>query len=106
MNIGIKKTEIKTSDTNGNKIRRHYVVRGRVQGVGFRYTAYYTARAYGITGYAKNCYDGSVELELQGNPDTVNKFFSLMDTRRYISIEDIEERDMQVDPDERHFKTY
>ncbi len=101
------KARIDNGDTpDSKKIRRHYVVRGRVQGVGFRYTAYYTARAYGITGYAKNCYDGSVELELQGNPDTVNIFFSLMDTGRYISIEDIEERDMPVDPDEHYFRTY
>ncbi len=101
------KAKIDNSDIpDANKIRRHYVVRGRVQGVGFRYTAYYTARAYGITGYAKNCYDGSVELELQGSADTVNRFFSLMDTSRYIDINDIEEHDMPLDPDEHYFKTY
>ncbi|MDD6069451.1 MAG: acylphosphatase, partial [Clostridiales bacterium] len=29
-------------------IRKHYYVSGRVQGVGFRYRAYYTAQHYGL----------------------------------------------------------
>lgn len=52
-----------------NKIspqRFRIVVRGRVQGVGFRYAALEMARKTGLTGYAKNLPDGSVEIEVQG----------------------------------------
>ena len=37
-------------------------VYGRVQGVGFRYTTQYEAKKLGLTGYAKNLDDGSVEV--------------------------------------------
>ena len=37
-------------------------VYGRVQGVGFRYTTQYEAKRLGLTGYAKNLDDGSVEV--------------------------------------------
>ena len=32
------------------KIRRHYVFKGRVQGVGFRYKAEYAASRFGVAG--------------------------------------------------------
>ena len=38
---------------------------GRVQGVGFRYTTQYEAKRLGLTGYAKNLDDGSVEKLMQ-----------------------------------------
>ena len=47
-------------------IREHYICRGRVQGCGFRYKASHAARALGLTGYVRNCDDGSVEMEVQG----------------------------------------
>lgn len=37
-------------------------VYGRVQGVGFRYITQYEAKRLGLTGYAKNLDDGSVEV--------------------------------------------
>ena len=40
-------------------IREHYICRGRVQGCGFRYKASHAARALGLTGYVRNCDDGS-----------------------------------------------
>ncbi len=88
------------------KIRRHYIVKGRVQGVGFRYHAYHTARAYGLTGYAKNLYDGSVELEVQGDEELVRNFMNILDGDRYIRIEDIEMKEMPLDEEERGFRTY
>jgi acylphosphatase len=41
---------------------RRYRVSGKVQGVGFRYFASRVARQLGVTGYAKNLRDGSVEI--------------------------------------------
>lgn len=48
-------------------IRRRYQFYGMVQGVGFRYRASYAAKAVGVTGWVTNCYDGSVEMEVQGS---------------------------------------
>ena len=48
------------------KIRKHIIFHGSVQGVGFRYTAYYAAQQFGVTGWVKNLYDGTVEAEFEG----------------------------------------
>lgn len=47
------------------------IVRGRVQGVGFRWWAASQARQLGITGHAKNLPDGDVEIIAQGDPGSV-----------------------------------
>ncbi len=44
----------------------HLVVRGRVQGVGFRYFTQEVAIEWGLTGWVRNLPDGSVEVYAQG----------------------------------------
>jgi acylphosphatase len=44
------------------KIARRYFVRGRVQGVGFRYFVEKTASALRLNGYVRNLDDGRVEV--------------------------------------------
>ena len=46
-----------------------FIVRGRVQGVGYRYFVRRAAASLGITGYAKNLADGSVEVVAEGPDD-------------------------------------
>jgi acylphosphatase len=53
------------------QIARHIFFRGRVQGVGFRYTVRQIAGQYDLTGTVKNLPDGSVEAVLQGPPGRV-----------------------------------
>lgn len=48
------------------QIAKHVIFKGRVQGVGFRYTTQRTAGRYDLTGYVRNLPDGSVEALLQG----------------------------------------
>ncbi len=48
-------------------------VRGRVQGVGFRYFVRCTAQMHALTGYALNLADGRVEFLLQGDAQAVNR---------------------------------
>jgi acylphosphatase len=50
----------------------HGFVSGRVQGVSFRAFTQRAARAAGITGYARNCADGRVEVLLCGATDAVD----------------------------------
>jgi len=46
--------------------RRTYFFSGRVQGVGFRYTAQHIAHQHQVTGYVRNLPDGRVELVMEG----------------------------------------
>ena len=55
-------------------IARHYLISGRVQGVGFRYFAERAARYAGVTGWVRNLADGSVEVHAKGTPAEVEKF--------------------------------
>jgi acylphosphatase len=47
-------------------VRVHALVRGSVQGVGFRYFVLRAARAAGLSGFVKNLRDGSVEVVAEG----------------------------------------
>jgi acylphosphatase len=53
------------------KSARRYLVRGRVQGVGYRYFVEKIAAELGVTGYAKNLDDGSVEVYAVGSADAL-----------------------------------
>lgn len=54
--------------------RRHLLVLGRVQGVGFRWFARELAASLGLAGWARNREDGSVELEAEGAPGALDEF--------------------------------
>ncbi len=56
-----------------NRIAKHVVFKGRVQGVGFRYTAHRSACRFELTGFVRNLGDGSVEMLMQGNRDDVDE---------------------------------
>lgn len=49
-------------------------ITGRVQGVFYRSNAQEEAEALGLTGYAKNMPDGSVEVLVQGEESAINAF--------------------------------
>jgi acylphosphatase len=55
-------------------IARRFIVRGRVQGVGFRYFAIRAARKCGVVGTVRNTADGSVEAIAEGEADAISRF--------------------------------
>jgi len=48
---------------------RHYLIKGRVQGVGFRWYVHSEAGALGLRGWVRNTEDGHVEVLAAGEPD-------------------------------------
>ncbi len=55
-------------------MRRRYLVKGRVQGVGFRQFTAARARDLGLAGWVRNQPDGSVEAEAQGSASAMAEF--------------------------------
>ncbi|MFC5077669.1 Acylphosphatase [Vibrio thalassae] len=53
------------------QICQKVIVKGMVQGVGFRYHTCHEGLKLGLTGYAKNLYDGSVEVVACGDKGRV-----------------------------------
>jgi acylphosphatase len=57
---------------NGIEAKR-LLYSGRVQGVGFRYTAQRIAQQHAVTGFVKNLRDGRVELVVEGTRDAIER---------------------------------
>ena len=53
------------------KTAKRFIFTGRVQGVGFRFTAFNIAKRSEITGHVRNLPDGSVEMLAQGYPQDI-----------------------------------
>ncbi len=51
--------------------RAHVIIKGRVQGVGFRYSTYHEAQRRGVTGWVRNLPGGDVEAEFEGSAEAV-----------------------------------
>jgi acylphosphatase len=60
------------------KMAAQILVKGRVQGVGFRWFAMREAESLGITGYVKNLVNGQVEIFVEGERDIVQHFKQIM----------------------------
>ncbi len=54
--------------------KRHLLIEGRVQGVGFRWFTRERARRRGLCGWVQNRPDGSVEIQVSGHAEVVEGF--------------------------------
>jgi len=52
----------------------HFLVKGRVQGVGFRWTVRHIAKGFEVKGWVRNLIDGRVELQVSGDEPEVRGF--------------------------------
>ena len=85
-------------------IRLYYRFYGTVQGVGFRWHALNVARQLPITGRIKNLSDGSVEAEVQGQPQDIQKWFTKLYEDRFSKIRNVEVTEIQLVENETQFK--
>ncbi|KAA3634230.1 MAG: acylphosphatase [Calditrichaeota bacterium] len=51
---------------------------GNVQGVGYRYFCLQKAKQHNLTGWVKNCPDGTVDLAIEGEKQTIEEFITLL----------------------------
>ncbi len=87
-----------------NITRRRLCFYGRVQGVGFRYTAMRAAGESGVSGWVRNEFDGSVTMELQGTSDQIELTVRLLDHDPYLRIDRVEGKTLPVEKNERGFR--
>ncbi len=56
------------------RLARHYIVSGRVQGVGFRYFTLDAAARENVDGWVRNLADGRVEIDAEGDAEALVRF--------------------------------
>jgi acylphosphatase len=77
---------------------KRWFVRGRVQGVGFRYFAQNAASDLGLCGYARNLDDGRVEVYAIGSEDKLSKMAGMLHTGpRWSDVRGVEEQEAAVE---------
>nr|WP_158865123.1 acylphosphatase [Leifsonia sp. AG29] len=83
-------------------IRKRVIVTGRVQGVGFRWGAREAAERFGVAGWARNRLDGTVEVEVEGEPESVDRMLGwLRSGPPGASVEMVDVTDAKPDGDDR-----
>ena len=70
-------------------IRRDVIYRGRVQGVGFRWTTNHIAKEFDVNGTVENRTDGSVYLVVEGQLEEVDAFMLAIKDRMKSNIKEV-----------------
>jgi len=86
-------------------IRKHIIFHGSVQGVGFRWRARNAANFYGCTGWARNDWEGTVTMEIQGTEEQIDMVLQAINAGRFIEIDRMDVKTIPVDLEERIFRT-
>lgn len=81
-------------------IAKHIIFVGRVQGVGFRFTAQRASRRRQLTGFVRNLWDGTVEMLAQGRPEEVDD--CIQDLAEYFTGYIRETKIEEVPPDPKY----
>ena len=83
--------------------RYRILFKGRVQGVGFRFTAKMIADRLNLTGSVKNLYYYDVESYVQGEVESIERFIYELENQRFIRIESIDKTSVDLISDEKSF---
>jgi acylphosphatase len=86
----------KPSTPKSDLVRRHLVIFGRVQGVGYRYFAQEAAEEMGLGGWVRNGMSGTVEAEVEGPKDVVDRWIECL--RQGPSLSKVERIDLAEKP--------
>jgi acylphosphatase len=75
-------------------VRRDVRFRGRVQGVGFRFTTREIAARFRVAGFVQNLADGQVLLSVEGEPGELDRFVTAIvdEMQRYVAGYDVDQR--------------
>lgn len=86
-------------------LNRYYlIVSGIVQGVGFRYFVQKTAVELELTGYVRNCYNETVEIEVQGKDEIILKFLKIIRSGNgHSEVDDICSKKINIKESEKKF---
>jgi len=77
-------------------LARRWFVRGRVQGVGFRYFAQRAADRLGLHGYVRNLDDGRVEVYATGPEDRLSQLAGMLHTGpRWAEVHGVDEEEAE-----------
>lgn len=70
----------------------HLIISGHVQGVGFRFTAQQKAKEHHLTGWVRNNFDGTVEMEIEGEQTEMDLFIGELKKgfNRFIQVDNVE----------------
>lgn len=80
------------------KIARRFVVRGKVQGVGFRFFTVTCAEALGVAGWVRNTPEGTVEIHAEGTEQQLAELaFDLSRGPRYARVQAVDPEDVPVE---------
>jgi len=78
------------------RIARKFLIRGDVQGVGYRFFAQRAAARHQVLGYVRNCPDRTVEAVAEGSPTNVEEFKKdLVTGPQWARVEQVEEINLE-----------
>lgn len=79
------------------KVARKFLIRGEVQGVGYRFFAQRAAARHQVSGHVRNCPDGTVEAVAEGSASDVEEFKKdLVTGPQWSRVEQVEEISLEV----------
>ncbi len=83
---------------------KHIIFTGRVQGVGFRFTAFRIANRYKLTGFVRNSPGGTVEMLAQGFSEDIDDCIREIKESFPGYVREIKIEEIPLDPQYKDFK--